>query len=103
MHPLYIKVISDRWICSDNVFPLSLKKIVLPKISSYPHKYLDKVPISSANMDPIAKEMKISYLNQIQTQAYSAFVNSTENVFLGASEGSGKFSLAVLAVNKVLQ
>lgn len=47
--------------------------------------------------------MKIGYLNQIQTQAYSAFVNSTENVFLGASEGSGKFSLAIFAINQTLQ
>jgi pre-mRNA-splicing helicase BRR2 len=47
--------------------------------------------------------MKIGYLNQIQTQAYSAFVNSKDNIFLGASEGSGKFSLAVLAISQVLQ
>jgi replicative superfamily II helicase len=41
-------------------------------------------------------------LNQIQTQAYSAFANSQANVFLGASEGSGKFSLAVLAMSQSL-
>ena len=46
--------------------------------------------------------MKINYLNQIQTQAYSAFANSQANVFLGASEGSGKFSLAVLAMSQTL-
>lgn len=47
--------------------------------------------------------MRIGYLNQIQTQAYQSFINSTDNVFLGASEGSGKFSLAVLAISQVLQ
>ena len=47
--------------------------------------------------------MKISYLNQIQTQAYPAFVNSIENIFLGSSEGTGKFTLAVLAISQVLQ
>lgn len=47
--------------------------------------------------------MKISYLNQVQTQAYNAFLNSNDNVLLGAAEGSGKFTLAILAVNQVLQ
>lgn len=31
LHPLYfIKVISDRWICNDNVLPLSFKNMILP-------------------------------------------------------------------------
>ena len=47
--------------------------------------------------------MKINYLNQVQTQAYPAFLNSANNVFLGASEGSGKFTLAVLAISQMLQ
>ena len=47
--------------------------------------------------------MKISYLNQIQTQVYQSFVNSDQNAFLGASEGSGKFTLALLSVAKCLE
>lgn len=103
MHPLYyIKVISDRWVCSDNVLPLSFKNMILPSKFSPPQEILDLQPIPANSLDPIARDMKISYLNQIQTQAYSAFINSKDNVFLGASEGSGKFSLAVLSINQVL-
>jgi replicative superfamily II helicase len=54
-------------------------------------------------LDHIAKELKISYLNQVQTQAYHSFINSTDNVFLGAAEGSGKFTLAILAISQALQ
>lgn len=46
--------------------------------------------------------MRISYLNQIQTQTYNAFINHDSNVFLGAAEGSGKFTLALFSVNKCL-
>ena len=104
MHPLYyIKVISDRWVCHDNILPLSFKSIILPSKFSPPIELLDMQPIPATNLDPIAKELRISYLNQVQTQAYHSFINSTENVFLGAAEGSGKFTLAILAVNQALQ
>jgi pre-mRNA-splicing helicase BRR2 len=37
MHPLYyIKVISDRWVCPDNVLPLSFRSIILPTKFSPP-------------------------------------------------------------------
>ena len=86
MHPLYyIKVISDRWICADNVLPLSFKNMVLPSRFSPPQELLDLQPIPIQSLDPIARELKINYLNQIQTQAYPAFANSQANVFLGAS------------------
>ncbi len=104
MHPLYyIKVISDRWVCPDNVLPLSFRSIILPSKFSPSTEVLDLQPLPASNLDPIARELKINYLNQVQTQAYHSFINSTENVFLGAAEGSGKFTLAILAMNQALQ
>jgi len=86
MHPLYyIKIISDRWVCSDNVLPLSFKSMILPSKFSPPNELLDLQPLPASSLDPIAKELKINHLNQIQTQAYNSFLNSTENTFLGAS------------------
>jgi pre-mRNA-splicing helicase BRR2 len=104
MHPLYyIKVISDRWVCPDNVLPLSFRSIILPSKFSPPSEVLDLQSLPASSLDPIARDLKISYLNQVQTQAYHSFINSTENVFLGAAEGSGKFTLAILAMNQALQ
>jgi pre-mRNA-splicing helicase BRR2 len=104
MHPLYyIKVISDRWVCPDNVLPLSFRSIILPSKFSPPSEVLDLQPLPASSLDPIAKDLKINYLNQVQTQAYHSFINSTENVFLGAAEGSGKFTLSILAMNQALQ
>lgn len=104
MHPLYyIKVISDRWVCPDNVLPLSFRSIILPSKFSAPTEVLDLQPLPASSLDLIAKDLKISYLNQVQTQAYHAFVNSPNNAFLGAAEGSGKFTLAIFAINQTLQ
>lgn len=56
MHPLYyIKVISDRWICADNVLPLSFKSMVLPSRFSQPQELLDLQPIPAHSLDPVAK------------------------------------------------
>jgi pre-mRNA-splicing helicase BRR2 len=86
MHPLYyIKVVSDRWVCPDNVLPLSFRSIVLPSKFNPPTDLLDLQPVPSSNLDPIARDLKLNYLNQVQTQAYHSFINSTENVFLGAA------------------
>ena len=108
LHPLYyIKVISDRWVCSDNVLPLSFKSMILPSRFPAPNDILDlqPLPASSVNFSKIniMKDLRISYLNQIQTQVFQAFVNSEENVFLGAAEGSGKFTLGLLSVAKCLE
>ena len=57
-------------------------------------------PIPLFSLPPIAKDLKISYLNQIQTQLYNTFINSDQNIFVGAAEGSGKFTLALFSAYK---
>lgn len=104
MHPLYfIKVISDRWITINSSLPLSFRNILLPQKFSPPTDILDLQPIPASQIPPIAKNLKISYLNQIQTQIYRSIVDSDENIFIGAAEGSGKFTLALFAMINALQ
>ena len=95
-------MVSDRWVCPDNILPLSFKKIILPSRFPSPNEILDLQPLPANNLPPIAKDLKISYLNQIQTQVYNSIVNSDKNCFLGAAEGSGKFSLALFSIYKCL-
>lgn len=99
MHPLYfIKVISDRWITTNSSLPLSFRNILLPQKFSPPTEILDLQPLPASQLPPLAKNLKISYLNQIQTQVYHSIADSDENVFIGAAEGSGKFTLALFAM-----
>jgi pre-mRNA-splicing helicase BRR2 len=107
MHPLYyIKVISDRWICPESCLPLSFRSIILPSKFPQPLELQDLQPMaigSLGNFGALAKDLKISHLNQMQTQVFPAIANSSGNVLIGAAAGSGKFTLALFAVLKCLE
>jgi primosomal protein N' len=64
---------------------------------------LDLQPVPVSSLSSLAKELKIGYLNQIQTQVYNSLVNSEKNGFLGAAEGSGKFTLILFCIHKYLE
>ena len=86
LHPLYfIKVVSDRWITSNSSLPLSFRNILLPQKFSPPTEILDLQPLPASQLPPLAKVLKISYLNQIQTQVYHSIVDNEDNVFIGSS------------------
>ena len=95
-------MVSDRWISPDNTLPLSFKNMILPNKFPAPNEIMDLQPIPSNHLPPIAKDLKISYLNQVQTQLYNAFMQSEHNLFVGAAEGSGKFTLALFCAHKYL-
>jgi pre-mRNA-splicing helicase BRR2 len=59
-------------------------------------------PLPVSQLPPLAKVLKISYFNQIQTQVYHSIVENEDNVFIGASEGSGKFTLTLFAMNDIV-
>ena len=59
-------------------------------------------PLPVSQLPPLAKVLKISYFNQIQTQVYHSIVDNEDNLFIGASEGSGKFTLTLFAMNDVV-
>jgi superfamily II DNA/RNA helicase len=61
------------------------------------------LPLSSlGTLAAFARELKITALNQIQTQIFPVIINSIQNVFVGASSGSGKFTLALMAAHRVI-
>lgn len=107
LHPLYyIKVISDRWLCPESCLPLSFRSIILP--SRFPQllELQDLQPMNITQLGSfhaLAKEMKISHLNQLQTQVFPTIANSNGNMLIGAAAGSGKFTLALFAVQKCLE
>lgn len=56
LHPLYfIKVISDRWVSSDNALPLSFKNMILPNKFPAPNELLDLQPLPASSLPHIAK------------------------------------------------
>mgnify|MGYP002384779190 CR=1 FL=1 len=102
-----IRVISDRWLGSDLVLPLSFKSLLLPE-QHPPHTDLLKLnplPVT-ALQDPAAESLfkhKFTHFNPIQTQAFHTLYHSDENVLLGAPTGSGKTIIAELAILRALR
>jgi pre-mRNA-splicing helicase BRR2 len=96
LHPIYyIRVISDRWIQAEAQLPVSFKNLILPEKFPAPTELLDLVlmPVHSlkwVEAEKLFEGLGIKTFNSIQTQVFGSFFNSDENIFLGASTGSGK-------------
>ncbi|CAJ0607518.1 unnamed protein product [Cylicocyclus nassatus] len=102
--PLYfVRVVSDRWLGSETVLPISFRHLVLPEKYPPPTELLDlqPLPISALNNKQFeavfqAKEIKI--FNPIQTQVFRTVYESNDNVLIAAPNGSGKTACAELAI-----
>lgn len=109
LHPLYfVKVISDRWLQSETVIPISFKNLILPEKFQAPTELFDYKLHSLSTLDWPQGEMVLDALavkqfNQIQTQTFKKFYQSSENVFLGAPNGSGKTLCALLALLRLFR
>ncbi|WAR22369.1 U520-like protein [Mya arenaria] len=98
----FIRVISDRWIGSETLLPVSFRHLILPEKYPPPTELLDLQPLPvSALRNPNFESLysdKFPFFNPIQTQVFNAVYNSDDNVFVGAPTGSGKTICAEFAV-----
>ncbi|KAK5965871.1 U5 small nuclear ribonucleoprotein helicase [Trichostrongylus colubriformis] len=102
--PLYfVRIVSDRWLGSETVLPISFRHLVLPEKYPPPTELLDlqPLPLSALNNKQFeavfqAKEIKI--FNPIQTQVFRTVYESNDNVLIAAPNGSGKTACAELAI-----
>ncbi|KII64997.1 U5 small nuclear ribonucleoprotein helicase [Thelohanellus kitauei] len=98
----YVKVISDKWVRSEIVLPISLMSMILPDKNPPPTELLDLhlLPLSSLKNQAFEAiyNSRFSYFNPIQTQVFNALYKSNDNILIGAPPGSGKSVCAELAV-----
>jgi pre-mRNA-splicing helicase BRR2 len=98
----FIKVVSDRWIMSETVLPVSFRHLLLPEKYPAHTELLDLQPLPvTALQEPTFEAMyqnQFTYFNAIQTQVFNALYKGNENVFLGAPTGSGKTICAEFAL-----
>lgn len=101
----FIKVVSDRWIGSETILPVSFRHLILPEKNPPPTELLDLQPLPiSALRNPAFESLykELIQFNPIQTQVFNSVYNSDENVFIGAPPGSGKTLIAEFAILRML-
>lgn len=94
MPPQYfIRVVSDRWLHSETVLPVSFRHLILPQKYPPPTELLDLQPLPVAALRNSRWEKLfpgVKYFNPIQTQTFAALYEGAENVLVCAPSGSGK-------------
>ncbi|XP_043197892.1 activating signal cointegrator 1 complex subunit 3-like [Amphibalanus amphitrite] len=99
----YIRVLSERWLGSEAVHPLSFKHLILPDRHP-PHTdllNLRPLPVSALQNIHYESLYGFTHFNPIQTQLFHALYHSDCNLLLGAPTGSGKTIVAEIAMFRV--
>ncbi|VDN22982.1 unnamed protein product [Gongylonema pulchrum] len=102
--PLYfIRIVSDRWLGSETILPISFRHLILPEKYPPPTELLDlqPLPLSALNnktFQSVFMQKNISVFNPIQTQVFRTVYEGNDNVFIGAPHGSGKTVCAEFAI-----
>ncbi|KAI9206036.1 Sec63 Brl domain-containing protein [Polychytrium aggregatum] len=100
---IFIRAVSDKWIGSETVVPISFKHLILPSHNRTPHtQLLDLQPLHiSALNNPMLEDIcrkRFEYFNPVQTQIFHTLYRTKHNVLIGAPTGSGKTVAAELAM-----
>lgn len=102
MPPQYfIKVVSDRWMHSETVLPVSFRHLILPQKFPPPAELLDLQPLPVAafhNPSFEALYPQFQNFNPVQTQTFSTLFQSDENALICAPSGCGKTVCAEFAI-----
>ena len=97
----FIRVVSDRWIGSETLLPVSFRHLILPEKNMPPTELLDLQPLpvtALRNKDYENLFGELQQFNPIQTQTFNILYNSDENVLIGAPPGSGSLLCAEFAL-----
>jgi activating signal cointegrator complex subunit 3 len=106
MPPQYIvRCISDRWLGSEFVEPISFLKLILPEVHPPHTELLDLTPLPKTvlNAPEFEALYKFTHFNPIQTQLFHVLYHTDNNVLLGAPTGSGKTIVAEVAMFRVFK
>eukprot|EP00579_Thalassiosira_antarctica_P032956 CAMPEP_0201991530 /NCGR_PEP_ID=MMETSP0905-20130828/340_1 /ASSEMBLY_ACC=CAM_ASM_000554 /TAXON_ID=420261 /ORGANISM="Thalassiosira antarctica, Strain CCMP982" /LENGTH=2336 /DNA_ID=CAMNT_0048545961 /DNA_START=59 /DNA_END=7069 /DNA_ORIENTATION=- len=100
----FIRVISDRWLHSEAVLPVSFNKMILPAKFYPPTELLDlqPLPISVLGEAALIKLYSFAEFNPIQTQTFHHLFKTDKNCLICAPSGSGKSACAEFAIMRML-
>ncbi|XP_031472990.1 DExH-box ATP-dependent RNA helicase DExH12 [Nymphaea colorata] len=97
----FVRVVSDKWLGSQSVLPVSFRHLILPEKYPPPTELLDLQPLPvTALRNPSYESLyqEFKHFNPIQTQVFTVLYNSDDNVLVAAPTGSGKTICAEFAL-----
>lgn len=97
----FIRVVSDRWLGSQTILPVSFRHLILPEKYPPPTELLDLQPLPVTALRNPAYEalyQGFKHFNPVQTQVFTVLYNSDDNVLVAAPTGSGKTICAEFAI-----
>ncbi|KAK6927878.1 Sec63 domain [Dillenia turbinata] len=97
----FIRVVSDRWLGSQSVLPVSFRHLILPEKYPPPTELLDLQPLPvTALRNPLYEALynEFKHFNPVQTQVFTVLYNTDDNVLVAAPTGSGKTICAEFAI-----
>ncbi|WCJ30807.1 U5 small nuclear ribonucleoprotein helicase putative [Euphorbia peplus] len=99
----FIRVVSDKWLGSQTVLPVSFRDLILPEKYPPPTELLDLQPLpvtALRNPSYEALYQDFKHFNPIQTQVFTVLYNTDDNVLVAAPTGSGKTICAEFSILK---
>ncbi|KDP36726.1 hypothetical protein JCGZ_08017 [Jatropha curcas] len=102
----FIRVVSDKWLGSQTVLPVSFRHLILPEKYPPPTELLDLQPLpvtALRNPSYEALYQDFKHFNPVQTQVFTVLYNTDDNILVAAPTGSGKTICAEFAILRNLQ
>ncbi|XP_027169983.1 DExH-box ATP-dependent RNA helicase DExH12-like isoform X2 [Coffea eugenioides] len=97
----FIRVVSDRWLGSQTVLPVSFRHLILPDKYPPPTELLELQPLpvrALRNPSYEALYQEFEHFNPVQTQVFTILYHSDDNILVAAPTGSGKTICAEFAI-----
>lgn len=100
----FVRILSDRWLHSESVLPISFNKMILPAKFPPPTDLLDLQPLlpSAIGEPALSNLFKYKEFNPIQTQTFHELFKTGRNCLVCAPSGSGKQVCAEFAIMRML-
>lgn len=97
----FIRVVSDKWLGSQTILPVSFRHLILPEKNPPATELLDLQPLPvtalrNESYQALYKDFK--HFNPIQTQVFTVLYTTDDNVLVAAPTGSGKTICAEFAL-----
>ncbi|KAI8565847.1 hypothetical protein RHMOL_Rhmol03G0292600 [Rhododendron molle] len=97
----FMHVVSDIWLGSQSILPVSFRHLILPEKYPPPTELLDLQPLPvTALRNPSYEALyhEFKHFNPVQTQVFTVLYTTDDNVLIAAPTGSGKTICAEFAI-----